>query len=84
MKTIRCCKVTLTRPARVEAIAALSVASPHYTGKREDFTGPDFQDVYSVDVGIAVVRVRTTDGEVYTYPLHMVARIKEYNKEVAK
>lgn len=77
-KKIECCKIHLLPGALDRARRALGL-----TGKAAiDFTGPDFQDVAAAYPQPAAFCVETREGERYFYPIHSVARVKVYQKEV--
>ncbi|ANH51117.1 hypothetical protein FDH02_gp41 [Pseudomonas phage VSW-3] len=79
---IICCKIHLMPAARDRAARALYDGAAYGSKAAKEFTGPDFQDVKGVTHWPDVVRVELKSGDVYTYPIHQVARIKEYSKEV--
>ena len=66
-------EIILTEPHRTNAARALNQGSGFY-GPR--FVGGETK------VGAGAVQVKV-DGTVYSYPLHTVARIKEYTEDVA-
>lgn len=87
MATIRCVKIHLMPGARDRAARAI-MEEMRKNGERVpngfglEFTGPDFHDVERVDAYPDQVRVILKDSTIYTYPMHQVARVKEYNREV--
>ena len=79
MPKIKCVKIHLMPAARDRAARALFPGG----GKDfRDFTGPDFQDVADCYPMPECFLVRLKDGDEYIYPVHQVARVKVYQREV--
>lgn len=87
MPTIRCVKIHLMPAARDRAARAI-MDEMRKNGERVpngfglEYTGPDFQDIDTVHPYPESIRVHLKGGTIYTYPMHQVARVKEYNREV--
>jgi hypothetical protein len=79
MPAIKCVKIHLLPTARDRAARALF---PNGGKDYRDFTGPDFQDVAEAMPYPECIRVVLKDGSEYLYPLHQVARVKIYKREV--
>lgn len=79
MTKIKCVQIHLMPAARDRAARALF---PHSPNHRQEFTGPDFQDVADAHPYPECIRVVLKDGSEYIYPMHQVARIKIYQREV--
>lgn len=79
MTKIKCVQIHLMPAARDRAARALF---PNGGKDYRDFTGPDFQDVADAHPYPECIRVVLKDGNEYIYPMHQVARIKIYQREV--
>ena len=82
MTKIKCCKIHLMPAARDRAARALYDGAAYGSKAAKEFTGPDFQNIEACYSNGDCINVILPDGSAYIYPMHQVARVKIYDREV--